>query len=73
MNSKKAIKILTSCIVQLEVLEERVREVENDEFCLYTTPRTCLRGSSAHIYVALSRIRNAVKWQKEAELEQHNK
>lgn len=73
MKSEEAIKVLNACIDMLEVIKKRVGEIENDEVCLYATPHSSLRGSSDHIDVALSRIRVAVKWQVEAELEQQRR
>lgn len=69
MKSKEAINMLNACVILLEIVEKRVREVEDDEFCFYAAPQSGLRGSSDHINVSISRIRNAVKWQREAELE----
>lgn len=72
MKSKDAINILNVCKDVLELVEKRVREVEDDEFCLYSLPHSTLRGSSDHIGVSISRIRNAVKWQLEAEILKNN-
>ena len=73
MKSKEAISILNACLDVLKVVKNRVGEIEDDKYCFYAAPHSSLRGSSAHIDVAISRIRSAVKWQMEVELEQRNK
>lgn len=63
MKSKEAINFLNCCIGVLEIVEEKVREKEDDEICFYAAPRSSLKGSSVYIHVAISRIRSAVKRQ----------
>lgn len=73
MKSKEAINILNGCVEVLEVVKERVAEIEGDESFLDAVPRARLRHASAYIDIAIGRVKIAVNMQGKADLEQHNK